>query len=124
MATQATYRLFAGLTRTDFGLLVPDDIEWRLLDALLVSDLNSILNSEGNLNEDELAFRHFCFNEEFCAIGVQVQELDWNTEITEGNKYDPVVAERAQKTLAAVNAVFQEQGIPLTAKLYHYLDLG
>ena len=115
MPTQAKYRLFAGVTKADIDALDSSDTDSPFLDE--------ILNGDGDFDKGGLTFTRFRFNDEFCAIGVQIQELDWSTEITESNKYDLTVAERAQQTLAIVDAVFQENGVPLTAELYHYLDL-
>lgn len=110
MGTQTIYRLFAGVTSDLFA-----DLESPFLDKVLKAD--------DSVEEGGLKFTCFYFDERLQAIGVQVQELDWETEVNETNEYDPGIAERAQQILVKVNAIFQELELPLTAKLYHYIDL-
>lgn len=113
MSTYAVYRIWAGVLTKDLPF---DKNEHPFI-------LKAISSFDG-ATKGGLKFAGIGMHGETVGFGVEIQKLDWVTEIGAPNTFNPVISEKAKKVLRQVNQIFKDLNISPTAKLYHHLDLG
>lgn len=111
MGTYAVYRVWAGILKND-------------IDEISHPFIKRALNSSDNVKKGGLDFKSIAMHGEVIGLGVEIQELNWETEINESNLFDITSSNRAEETCQRVNKIFKDLGISLTAKIYHHIDLG
>ena len=111
MGTYAVYRLWAGVTQDELT-----EVDHPFIDE--------VLDNPRGVKKEGLSFENISMHGETVGLGVEVKELNWEVEINEANAFDSTICAKATEALHLVNQIFKKLGIPLTAKLYHHIDLG
>jgi hypothetical protein len=71
-----------------------------------------------------LKIERIYMNGEAVGIGMEVFDLNWNTEITDKNIFDFDMIAKARVLAARIEDVFGKMGLASQVLIFHHLDLG
>ncbi len=115
MSTYACWRLWVGARFGNIDLTEAPTSTHEILDKLYDGEPYYM---------DDMPVKHIYMNGKTVGIGVEVQELNWGTEIGSDNVFDVKKVAEAQRVLPRLQKAFGDLGLRAQILIIHHIDLG